>query len=365
MRLRSTVARAARALGEVDARTRAGRHVVGADVDCDQVDLVLVGPEELQLVALFGGAASPQLTYAWVAMLPLAHTLLASPIWTAREIAHQTRVEAATAAHRSRRGQGLRHPIEDFLFSYYSTTPAQLRRWHPGAGVRLEGAAQAERASWKHYRVVAGAVEVDVEDFVAARGRAVEFIHRLLSATASRPARLGCFGLHEWAMVYRAREGDVRHEQVPLRLGQAGTDEVVERHQITCSHFDAFRFFTTDAVSRNAIQPTRETQVELEQPGCLHAGMDVYKWATKLTPLVPSELTMDCFDLALEIRVLDMEASPYDLSGYGVEPVRIETAAGKAAYLERQRAFAERSNILRQRLLAVLDASGAAALTQA
>lgn len=281
--------------------------------------------------------------------------VLDRPAWSALESAHEERVDATTAAHRARRGQGVAHPIEDFLFSYYSTKPAQLRRWHPGVGVRLEGAAGLERASWKHYRVVGDAVEVDVAAFVGARGRAVEFIGRLLAATAERPARLGCFGLHEWAMVYRAREGDVRHEQVPLRLSQADTDAVVERHQITCTHFDAFRFFTPDAVSRNAIQPTRESQVGLEQPGCLHAGMDVYKWATKLTPIVPSDLTMDCFDLAMEIRLLDMEASPYDLSEYDVEPVRIETAAGKTAYLERQRAFAERSNVLRQRLLAVVD----------
>ncbi|MFC7491729.1 MULTISPECIES: 3-methyladenine DNA glycosylase [unclassified Knoellia] len=282
-------------------------------------------------------------------------TLVDLRTWSALETAHQERVDAATVGHRLRRSLGVPHPIEDFLFSYYSTKPAQLRRWHPGVGVRLEGAALLDRASWKHYRVVGDAVEVDVGSFVAARGRAVDFIRRLLSSTASRPARLGCFGLHEWAMVYRAREGDVRHEQVPLRLTQGETDEVVERHQITCSHFDAFRFFTPDALSRNAIQPSRESQVELEQPGCLHAGMDVYKWATKLTPLVPSDLTMDCFDLAMEIRLLDMQASPYDLAAYDVEPVRIETAAGKAAYVGRQRAFAERSNVLRERLLTVLE----------
>ena len=285
------------------------------------------------------------------------------PRWTARAEAHAARVDAATAAHRSRRGRGEAHPVEDFLFSYYGTTPSQLRRWHPGPGVRLEGAAHLDRAWWKHYRVVGDAVDLDAPAFVAARGRAVEFVGRLLSATAARPARLGCFGLHEWAMVYRAGEEGIRHEQVPLRLGQAATDAVVERHQITCSHFDAFRFFTPDAVSRNTLQPTRESQVAMEQPGCLHAGMDVYKWATKLTPLVPSNLTMDCFDLALEIRRLDMEASPYDLSDYGVEPVRIETAAGRTAYLERQRAFAERSNGLRHRLLEVLRQGQRLALT--
>ena len=134
-----------------------------------------------------------------------------------------------------------------------------------------------------------------------------------------------------------------------------GTDEVVERHGIRCSHFDAFRFFTEDAAPRNALQPTRDGQVALEQPGCLHAGMDVYKWAFKLTPLVPSDLVADAFDLAREIRVLDMQASPYDLRELGYDPVPIETAEGKAAYLERQRDFAERSNALRRRLLDVLD----------
>ena len=71
---------------------------------------------------------------------------------------------------------------------------------------------------------------------------------------------------------------------VPLRLGQAGTDAVVEAHPIRCTHFDAFRFFTPPAVGRNRLQPTRETQPELEQPGCLHATMDLYKWAYKLEP---------------------------------------------------------------------------------
>ena len=106
--------------------------------------------------------------------------------------------------------------------------------------------------------------------------------------TGSRPGQFGCFGLHEWAMVYRAAEH--RHA-VPLRLGQEGTDAVVEASELRCTHLDAFRFFTPEAVSRNARVatptglPTREAQADLEQPGCLHAGMDLYKWAVKLGPL--------------------------------------------------------------------------------
>jgi len=79
--------------------------------------------------------------------------------------------------------------------------------------------------------------------------------------------------------------------------------------------------------------------------------MDVYKWAMKLGPLVPGEVLLDAFELARDIRLLDMQASPYDMRPWGAEPVRIETAEGKAEYVRRQRAFAERSNALRARVL--------------
>ena len=258
---------------------------------------------------------------------------LARPQWQALEADHAARVDDATAAHRERRSDGRAHPVEDFLFRYYNNSPARLRRWHPGAGVLLQDAAHLPRATWAHYRVVGDCVEVDVAGFLAARGSAVTFVRRLLSATVSRPAQLGCFGLHEWAMVHGIPADDVRHAGWPLRLGSAGTDAVVERHGIRCSHFDAYLFFTDSAAPRNALRPTRDVQVAMEQPGCLHAGMDVYKWAFKLTPLVPSELVGDAFDLAREIRVLDMEASPYDLRELGYTPVPIETPEGKAIYL--------------------------------
>ncbi|MGO2152824.1 MAG: 3-methyladenine DNA glycosylase, partial [Brevibacterium aurantiacum] len=101
-----------------------------------------------------------------------------------------------------------------------------------------------------------------------------------------------------------------------------------------------------------------ESMVANEQPGCLHAGMDLYKWAMKIGPIAPSDLVVDCFDLALDIRTLDMEASPYDLRGWGYGVVAIETAEGKAEYMDRQRAFSERAQALRQRLLDSLAAVG-------
>lgn len=53
-------------------------------------------------------------------------------------------------------------------------------------------------------------------------------------------------------------------------------------------------------------------------------GRDLYKWCYKLGPLVESELLIDCLALAADARALDMRASPYDLAGYGFEPIAVE-----------------------------------------
>ncbi len=275
--------------------------------------------------------------------------------WRARASAHHSRVDAATQGHRARRETGVKHPVEDFLFSYYTNSLAALRRWHPGVGLGLAGAADDERAGWRFARVDAGIVSLDVDGLLDARGDRVRSVAALLRATLGRPAQFGCFGLHEWAMVHRLDQTSVRHPAWPLRLGATGTDAVVESHQIGCSHVDAFRFFTPTARPLNTLQPTRSDQVAMEQPGCLHAGMDCYKWAFTLSPATPSELVADCFALAQDIRVLDMRASPYDLRDLGYEPVAIETREGKAVYVDAQRGFTVRSQELRRRLLKVAD----------
>lgn len=319
--------------------------------------------------------------------------------WLPLAAAHAARADALTAVWREARAAGRKHAVEDFLFTYYPTRIAHLRRWHPGPGVALRlpddvavadtpgpGTADParpdpdDRRTWRWY-ATAGArdaetssapgaeaaapgtarpamvtVTLDLGAFLADRGDTVRYVRELLTATASRPGTFGCFGLHEWAMVYRDREAgrDQRHP-LPLRLGHAGTDAVVEANPVRCSHFDAFRFFTPEATGRNLLRPTRATQVGLEQPGCLHANMDLYKWCLKLGPAVPGDLLLDAFELARDIRWTDMAASPYDVSEYGVAAVPIETPQGKAEYVRRQRSFAERSAVLRRRLTAVCD----------
>ncbi|HWI43776.1 MAG TPA: 3-methyladenine DNA glycosylase [Nocardioides sp.] len=264
--------------------------------------------------------------------------------WAARAAAHEARIDRYVEPHLARREAHVKHPVFDFLFTYYSHRPAQLRRWHPGYGVGLADAATYD--GLKGY--AAGRV---TDDHLASQRPLVESLHRLLGATAGRAGNFGCFGLHEWAMVYRLEEDETRHAEWPLRLGPSGTDEVVESHRIGCSHFDAYRFFTAPARGLNTLSPGRDDRPAFEQPACLHAGMDLYKHAFRLSPLICSDLVADCFELAWDIRTLDMRAAPYDLADLGFEPVRIETPDGKAEYVEAQREFAARGAPLRARLI--------------
>jgi hypothetical protein len=277
-----------------------------------------------------------------------ARIVLAEAEWRERASTHRARMRRFTGPHRERKRRRESHPVLDFLFTYYSHRPHRLEQWHPGPGVVLEGG--GEYLAQPGYVQEDDGVRLDPGALPRLTTTA-SFVAALLTATATRAPRLGCFGLHEWAMVYRSPAP--RHGAVPLRLGSAGTDAVVEALPVHCTHHDAFRFFTQAARPLNAIAPARDDQVDYEQPGCLHATMDLYKWAYKLAPAVPGELMADCFELALAVRELDMRASPYDLLDFGYPPVPIETPAGRAAYVRAQVEFAARAAPLRSRLLDV------------
>jgi hypothetical protein len=244
-------------------------------------------------------------------------------------------VDAILGDHLERRRRGLKHPVRDFLFTYYSYRPGQLRRWFPGLGTELEGLAPINPAETERRRP------------------SIRWIHELLVKTSQRPGYFGCFGLHEWAMVYRQSQHELRHNTYPLRLSPDKTATVVQERGVRCSHFDAFRFFTAPARPLNLLQPTREGQQDNEQPGCLHANMDLYKWSYKLAPLTPAELIVDCFEFAAAVRELDMRASPYDLRDLGYTPIKIETPEGRTEYASMQKDFAERADPLRQALIEV------------
>ncbi|GAA1480132.1 hypothetical protein GCM10009624_05720 [Gordonia sinesedis] len=288
---------------------------------------------------------------------PVPRRTLDAPGWRALCAEHTERVQRLVGPYLAARARGTKHPVLDFLFTYYSSRPAHIRRWHPGYGVTLidDGSDDARRyRTLRGYRRVGGdspdgtapGITVDPA-YLNERAETLAATLELLTATAARPARLGCFGLHEWAMVYRT---DATRHDIPLRLGTAGTDAVVESMPLRCTHFDAFRFFTEAARPRNERMLSRDRQLADEQPGCLHATMDLYRACVGLIPLLASDLTLRAFEVALAARELDMRASPYDLRDYGYDPVPVETPAGRADYVRQQSAIAESGAALRSEI---------------
>lgn len=286
-----------------------------------------------------------------------AMTRLSLREWKDRAASHLARAERHTLAARRRRDHGQPHPVEDFLFQYYPYAFSFLENWQPGAGLALEWPEDESPAppfNGKFYTCDGGILHADASLMTPKERERLVWTRDLLAATRDRAPNFACHGLHEWAMVYKGKE--VRHEKTtPLRLPQQEIDALVESRPICCSHHDAFRFFAADARPMNRLQPSLEARMSLEQPGCVHANMDLYKWAAKSMPWIGSELLLDCFELAIELRDLDMRASPYDLTAWGREPIRIETPEGRRVYEMEQRALAAKAVPLRQALVSAIE----------
>jgi hypothetical protein len=283
-------------------------------------------------------------------------TILEWEEWQAICDSHLTEARIFTDGARFRRDRGEAHPVEDFLFRYYPFPIALLELWQPGFGISLRFHDKSDlpaRFLGKRYRTAGGVCELDMTSISEKDRQRLSWIHSLLSATQDHAPHFACHGLHEWAMVYRAEE--IRHSSLaPLRLPQEEIDSLVESRPIACTHHDAFRFFSKQALPLNRIQPTLDTRHENEQPGCVHANMDLYKWAAKSMPWIGSDLLLETFRLAVLLRDLDMRASPYDLSAWGVVPVKIETPEGRREYEAEQRKLAEAARRLREKLIGTL-----------
>lgn len=102
---------------------------------------------------------------------------------------------------------------------------------------------------------------------------------------------------------------------------------------------DALRFFAQDALPLNKFGGPleRSDQVRLEQPACVHAHMDLLKVALKLTPFGDPVLLQRVLEVGLEARKLDVAASPYDATEYGLGVVPVDTSEGRSEYRSRQR----------------------------
>ena len=281
------------------------------------------------------------------------NTVLSRHEWLEHSDTHRQIVEPWVAPRLARRSLGQAHPVDDFLFEYYPVSANKLMTWHPGFGVSLEANEDdVELFPQSIYELVDGCISIR-ESWIAQRKERATQTHAFLKITGQRPARTGCFGLHEWAMVLGPDE--VRHSSWKLRLTQEEIRATIDDVGLKCTHFDAFRFFTPVARPLNPIQLTRTDQIEYDQPGCLHANMDLYKYAQKFAPIVGSTLVRETFALAREIRTVDMQVAPYDLADLGVEPIRVETPEGRTEFARQQLDFSQRAVALRQQLVDALE----------
>ncbi len=275
--------------------------------------------------------------------------------WRAHRAAHLDRVKRLADAFVERRSRGTKHPVEDFLFTYYNLSPARLTQWVPALGTSITVTDDdLEACPWlasAPFMRSGDELQLDPAHVTARVPKLATWVTQLCTSVLARPPRFRCFGLHEWAMVYRQSVEQVRHQGYELRLTAEELARFVESQPLCCTHYDAFRFFTDEARPLNAFQPVLETRLDMEQGGCLHTNMDLYKWSAKLLPWIGSDLVGACFDQAWSGRQLDMRASPYDLRAIGYEPICIETAEGRETYETEQRRLADQALALRQRLL--------------
>ena len=282
--------------------------------------------------------------------------LLSEQQWRGRRAAHERRVDAWTIGWRERRASGAKHPVDDFLFTYYPTRPAVLRRWHPGIGVALAGEDLADLGDGYREAELAGtpAWLLDPTRFASLVPAALR-IAALLTATAHRDPQFGCFGLHEWAMVYRQRPDETRHEQWPLRL---------EPEQVRA---------TVDG-RRTALQPLRRVPLlhgggASAEPGAAHPRAAGPARAGRVParehgPVPAREPDLPGRGQRPRRRLLRARArhpyprharGPVRPARAGYDPVEVETPSGRSEFAFQQRGFAARAAALRADLLAVVD----------
>ena len=281
--------------------------------------------------------------------------LLLAKHWHKLRAEHQTKVLPWITPRLERRSRQESHPVDDFLFEYYPISTNKLLNWHPGFGFALEATEiEAEEFPSGSYEFTNNMIQIRPE-WLSKNQEAAISLTDFLAKTHERSIRSGCFGLHEWAMVLGSE--DVRHEKWPLRLSQEEIRATIDEVGLRCTHFDAFRFFTPIAAPLNPLQLTRIDQNEVEQPGCLHANMDLYKYSQRFAPVVGSDIVRTAFALAKDIRTVDMQTAPYDLLDLGVVPIPVETPEGRSQFAELQLGFAQRAQTLRTELIAALKSA--------
>jgi len=129
--------------------------------------------------------------------------------WQTQREVHSARIRPWVKDRVSRSQHGVKHPVFDFLFEYYPFRPAHLARWSPGYDVVCEGMT-TETCDWPEwFEPCDGGMILSPHRFKAHRKQYLDWACEFLQTTAEREPTFHCFGLHEWAMVYRT--ADIRH----------------------------------------------------------------------------------------------------------------------------------------------------------
>lgn len=279
---------------------------------------------------------------------------LSLALWTSKAEKHEALLGPLCDAFLQRRKLGQKHAVHDFLYTYYNFSPTKLRQWVPPIHEALAITPEIRKDyPWLNdywFCLENDLLFLNTERIPKTTPGLAGFIAELCNTILQRTPRFKCFGLHEWAMVYKLSPEELRHKHHQLRVSPEELASFVESQTICCSHYDAYRFFTPEARPLNVLNPVLDTRLEMEQAGCVHVNMDLYKWSLKLWPWIGSDFLAKAFFLALEGRELDMRASPYDLSKEGFEPLCIETENGRKQYQEEQRLLTDRSIPLREEL---------------
>lgn len=268
--------------------------------------------------------------------------------WQSSRQNHKKKVDDLLNTYLKHREHQARNPILDFLFEYYSFAPSKLKAWSPGTGVLLLNARSCF-GYLSEAEFIENHVYLEINNFPSQRINSIQWILDLLKITLSQPPHWGCFGMHEWAMVYKANS--VRHSYLPLRFSRKEINNFVDSMPLSCTHYDAFRFFTREAKPKNNHDLGRSTFRKYEQPGCIHTNMDLYKWAYKMYPWISSNTILEAFLLALKARKIDMRASPYKLDAYHLSPIKVETKNGRVEYIRQQKMIFEKSIPVRKKLI--------------
>ena len=320
------------------------------DVDLPMAWSVVGRVEAGEAGVLVDGAGGRPRRMAHLLMPTRLPVVLAAADWLPRARAHADRVDAWVGPHLERRRTGRRHPVEDFLFDYYHLSPARLRRWHPGAGLVLSGAEAEPYLDLAAYRRTAAGVTLD-DDRLARSARRLLDVRRLLLATASRPASYGCFGLHEWAMVYRQDQPSSGTSTAAAARVRAAPTRSWRR--TGC----AARTSTPSASSPRTAVPLNVLAPDPGEPGAAgaarlparrHGPLQVGGGSSRAAGRPGRRL--------LRTRPGDPGRGHAGVAvrpgGAGLPADPGRDAEGKAEYVRHQRAFAERGAVLRQRLVA-------------